>query len=236
MSEKKRSKYIKTFFLIALLLLPASVYFILTLGKHNMLSLPFYGHKEVEVNIVDGKQVIDTIYHTIQDFSFVNQHGKTVTQMDFEDKIYVADFFFTTCPGICPKMTAGMLRVQEKLKDYPQVMFLSHTVDPEKDTVEALAAYAQQAHASDRWHFVTGDREEIYKQGVYSYLVSTQEDALAPGGFLHSELFVLVDKKRRIRGFYDGTNLTEINSLIDAIKVLIAQDMVPRKSKKKEES
>ncbi|HET6243197.1 MAG: SCO family protein [Bacteroidetes bacterium] len=234
MSENKRNRYLKTIFLVVLLLLPASVYFILTLGKHNMLSLPFYGEKDVEISVVDGKQVVDTIYHTVKDFAFVNQHGDIVTQKNFEDKIYVADFFFTTCPGICPKMTAGMLRVQEKLKDFPQVMFLSHTVDPEKDTVEALAAYAQQAHAGENWHFVTGNKDEIYKQGVYSYLVSAEEDVLAPGGFLHSELFVLIDKKKRIRGFYDGTSLTEINKLIDAIKVLIAEEMVPKKSKKKE--
>ena len=230
MSKNKKAVYFKAVSLIVLLLLPASIYFILTLGKHNMLSLPIYGEKNVEIKTIDGEPVADTIYHKIQDFAFVNHHGDTVTQNDFEDKIYVADFFFTTCPGICPKMTAGMLRLQEKLKDYPQVMFLSHTVDPENDTVEALAAYAQKVHAGEQWHFVTGNKNEIYKQGVYSYLVSTQEDVLAPGGFLHSELFILVDKERRIRGFYDGTNLSEINKLIDAIKVLIAQGMVPRKT------
>jgi protein SCO1 len=237
MSESKTKSYslTKGTILVLIILVPATIYYIMTLGKHNMLSLPFYGEREAVTVIVNGKEKTDTIYHTVPDFSFTNHHGEIITRADFDDNIYVANFFFTTCPTICPKMSAGMLHAQEKLKDFQQVKFLSHTVDPERDTVEALAAYAKQVHAGERWHFVTGDKREIYEIAVRGYLVPVEEDVLAPGGFLHSEQFILIDKKGRIRGFYDGTSITEINSLIDGVKVLIAEEHIPRKSKKTNE-
>ncbi len=226
-------KYFKVLGLILILLFPAIFYFVLTSGKHNMLSLPYFGEREPIKVMVNGKEKIDTLYHSIPDFSFINQFGDTVTQKNYEGKIYIADFFFTTCPGICPKMSAQMHYLEERLKDYNDVMFLSHTVDPEKDTVEALAAYSKLVHANTkRWNFVTGSKESIYKQALYGYLVNADEDILAPGGFLHSELFVLVDKNKHIRGFYDGTSVDQAKKLIDAVKVLIAEEQIPRKSHK----
>lgn len=224
----------KIFYLFLILLLPASIYFIMTTGKHNMLSLPFYGQKDISVEIIDGKEHTDTIYHTIPEFSFTNQHGKQLASGDVEGKIIVANFFFTSCPTICPKMTSALAYAKNKLKDHKQVVFISHTVDPKRDTVEALAAYAKKAHADENWHFVTGEKEDIYKHAVKGYLVGAQEDVLAPGGFLHSELVVLVDNKGRLRGYYNGTDLEEINRLIDETKVLIASEMIPRKNKKEQ--
>jgi protein SCO1 len=237
MSEDNKrisSRYKKIIILVCTLLFPATIYFILTMGKHNMLSLPFYGEREVIRTVVDGKEKTDTVYHQIPDFSFFNQEGRNVSLADFEGKIIITDFFFTTCPGICPKMTANMLHVQQKTKDFEDVVLLSHTVNPEHDTVEVLAEYAKETHANNkRWHFLTGEKEEIYRHALYGYLLNASEDVLAPGGFLHSELIVLVDKNRRIRGYYDGTNLNEVKNLIDAIKVLKAEEFIPRKSKKK---
>jgi protein SCO1 len=232
-NQKPISGIRKAIYLLLVILLPASIYFIMTTGKHNMLSLPVYGNKDASVTIVDGKEVIDTIYHTLPAFSFTNQHNKTVSSADFEGKIMVANFFFTTCPTICPKMTSGLVHAREKLKDYPQIIFISHTVDPENDTIEALAAYAKRARADENWHFVTGDKQEIYSHAVNGFMIGAQEDVLAPGGFLHSELIVLVDKSGRIRGYYDGTELQELNRLIDEVKVLIASEMIPRKNKNK---
>jgi protein SCO1 len=226
-------KYLKSFGIVAILLFPALCYFILTAGKHNIISLPYYGNKDVVKNTIDGREQIDTIYHSVRPFSFTNQEGIEITEATFKDKIYIADFFFTTCPGICPKMSAQMHYVEERLKDFPEVLFLSHTVDPEKDSVEALAKYAELVHANTkRWHFVTGKKEEIYKQAFYGYLLNADEDILAPGGFLHSEMFVLVDKRGHIRGFYDGTSVDQAKKLIDAVKVLMAEEQIPRKSKK----
>ena len=226
-------KYKKVIGLFLILLLPTTIYFVLTTGKHNILHLPYYGNKDVVKVTENGKEKTDTIYHSIPDFSFTDQLGKTITQKDFEGKIYVTDFFFATCPGICPKMSAQLLRVQEKFEEYPDVMLLSHTVNPEQDTVAALAAYAEMVHANnERWHFVTGNKEDLYKQALYGYLLNASEDILAPGGFLHSEMFVLIDKQRHIRGFYDGTSVKDVNRLIDEIKVLIAEEMIPKKEKK----
>jgi protein SCO1 len=230
------NKFIKFLGLFALLILPTAIYIFFTTGKHNIISLPYFGEKAVVKNIVDGKEKIDTVYHKIPPFQFTNQLGEIVTQETFEGKIYVANFFFTTCPTICPKMSAQMLRAQQKLNDFEDVLFLSHTVNPEIDSVETLYEYAELVHANhSKWHFVTGDKTKIYEQGVKGYLVSTQEDALAPGGFLHSELMILIDEKGHIRGFYDGTSVTEVNRLIDEVKVLIADRQVDRKSRGKKE-
>jgi protein SCO1 len=231
-NQKPISGIRKTFYLLLVILLPASIYFFMTTGKHNMLSLPVYGNKDVVVNFIDGKEKTDTIYHTLPSFVFTNQLGETVSSKDFEDKIMVANFFFTSCPTICPKMTSGLVYAREKLKDYPQVVFISHTVDPENDTVEVLAEYAKRTRATNNWHFVTGEKESIYEHAVNGFLVGAQEDVLAPGGFLHSEQVVLVDKLGRIRGYYNGSELEELNRLIDEVKVLIASEMIPRKNKK----
>jgi protein SCO1/2 len=186
--------------------------------------LPILGRKEIKNVEYDGKIRADTIYHTIPDFSFTNQDGDEVTQDTFKDKIYIADFFFTTCPTICPIMKTQMLRVYEKYKDNPEVLILSHTIDPKHDSVEVLHEFADRLGASsDIWHFVTGDQDKIYDIGQNSYMVTSREDPDEPGGYLHSGAFLLIDKQRRIRGIYDGTKADKVDLLMKDIDKLLRE-------------
>lgn len=185
--------------------------------------LPILGRKEIKnVNVSEGKIQADTIYHTIPDFSFTNQNGEVITQDAFKGKIYIADFFFTTCPTICPIMKTQMLRVYEKFKENPEVMILSHTIDPKHDSVAVLHEFADRLGVTgNMWQFVTGDQDEIYDIGQNSYMVTAREDPGEPGGYLHSGAFLLVDKERRIRGIYDGTLEEKVDILmIDIDKLL----------------
>lgn len=189
-------------------------------------SLPILGRKEVLTKMVDGEEVLDTVYHTIGDFAFVNQDSVVVTQEDFKGKVYVADFFFTSCPTICPVMKSQMLRVYEAFRDNDEVLLLSHTIDPEYDTVALLKDYAERLGVMDektKWHFVTGEKEDIYEIGQNEYMVTAMEDEDEPGGFLHSGAFILVDKERRVRGIYDGTKEMEVNRLIKDIPLLLEE-------------
>ncbi|MEZ0610606.1 SCO family protein [Fibrella sp. WM1] len=178
--------------------------------------LPILGEREAVTKQVDGKTVTDTVYHTIPAFKFVSQYGDTVTAAAVKDKIYVADFFFTTCPTICPKMKTQLKRVYERFNTNPNVLLLSHTIDPEHDSVAVLREFASELGVKGKnWLFVTGDRDKIYEIGEKSYMVTAQKDASAPGGVVHSGAFILVDKQRHIRGIYDGTikeNVTENGS------------------------
>lgn len=186
--------------------------------------LPVLGRKEIKNVDFDGKITADTIYHSIPDFSFTNQDGETVTQKTFKDKIYIADFFFTTCPTICPIMKTQMLRVYEKYKDNSNVLILSHTIDPKYDTVEVLHEFADRLGvSSDTWHFVTGDQDKIYDIGQNSYMVTAMEDPDEPGGYLHSGAFLLVDKQRRIRGIYDGTKAEKVDILMKDVDKLLKE-------------
>jgi protein SCO1/2 len=186
--------------------------------------LPILGRKEIKNVEFDGKIRADTIYHTIPDFSFVNQDGEEVTQETFKDKIYIADFFFTTCPTICPIMKTQMLRVYEKYKDNDQVLILSHTIDPKHDSVEVLHDFADRLGVSSKtWHFVTGDQDEIYDIGQNSYMVTSREDPDEPGGFLHSGAFLIIDKQSRIRGIYDGTKPDKVDKLMEDIDKLLRE-------------
>jgi protein SCO1/2 len=172
----------------------------------------------------EGKIQADTIYHTIPDFSFTNQNGEVITQDTFKDKIYVADFFFTTCPTICPIMKTQMLRVYEKFKDNPEVMILSHTIDPKHDSVAVLYEFADRLGVTgNMWQFVTGDQDEIYDIGQNSYMVTAREDPGEPGGYLHSGALLLVDKERRIRGIYDGTLEEKVDILMKDIDKLLKE-------------
>lgn len=162
--------------------------------------------------------------HKIAPFSFVNQLGDTITEKDFEGKIYITDFFFTTCGSICPKMTKNLLEIQERFKNVPEIMILSHTVWPEVDSVEQLKRYADQYNINaNKWHLVTGNKEELYKMARKSYLVvPDKEDATMEHegddetDFIHTENMVLIDPDKRIRGYYDGVNKSEMK--IDLIK------------------
>ena len=225
----------KKFFILLLLLIgPGLVLIWLSKADHKFQILPYYGEKDLMISPETGKE--DTLYHTVPDFSFLNQDSEIVTQDDFEGKILVVDFFFTTCPSICPIMTKQMARLQWLLEDpaYEDVRFLSHTVNPEYDTPEVLKEYAETEGADlRRWTFVTGEKDKIYDQGFYGYLLSTQEDEAAPGGFLHSPMFVLVDKGRHIRGFYDGTSSSEVDDLVTDIKMLKKEEVMKESEKVK---
>jgi len=186
--------------------------------------LPYLGRKEITP--VKENEVIryDTTYHTINDFAFINQDSNIVTNETFKDKIYIADFFFTTCPTICPIMKAQMLRVYEKFKQNENVKILSHTIDPAYDTVGVLRDFADKLGVSSKtWHFVTGNKEDIYDIGQSSYMVTSMEDEDEPGGYIHSGAFILVDKDRRIRGLYDGTDVKEVDRLIKDIPRLLKE-------------
>ena len=184
-------------------------------------SLPIYNPADVNPELVDSTVQYISKYHTITDFSFTNQNGKTITQKDYEGKIYVADFFFTTCGSICPKMTTNLSDVQKAFANNPKVKLLSFTVFPETDSVPVLKAYAKKNQVNDaKWNLVTGDKKEIYTLARKSYLAVKLGKPSELYDMVHTENFVLVDTKKRVRGFYDGTNKEDIKRLIDDITFL----------------
>lgn len=186
--------------------------------------LPIFQPDMVNVELVDTTVQHVRKYHTIGDFKLINQNGDTITQDFYKDKIYVADFFFTTCLTICPVMTDHMLKIQEKLKDDPEVLLLSHTVFPTADSVPVLKKYAEEKGVNDeKWNLVTGDKKHIYELARKSYLASKSDGDGGPYDMIHTENFVLVDKEKRIRGFYDGTSPEAIEELIEDIKILKAE-------------
>lgn len=161
-------------------------------------------------------------FHKIPNFSLVNQLGKKVTDETFKDKIYVTDFFFTSCPGICPKMTTNMLVLQKEFENDEEVLLLSHSVTPERDSINVLKDYADaKGVMNDKWHLVTGKRDDIYNLGRNYYFVEEDlGETKANDDFLHTENFVLVDKNKHIRGIYNGLNKTSIKQLIADIHTL----------------
>lgn len=184
-------------------------------------SLPIFNPSDVNPELVDSTVQYVSKYHTIADFSFVNQNGKTITQKEYEGKIYVADFFFTTCGSICPKMTTNLADIQKAFVNNPKVMLLSHTVFPETDSIPVLKAYAQKNGVIDsKWNLVTGDKKEIYTMARKSYLAVKLGKPSELYDMVHTENFVLVDAKKRVRGFYDGTNKEDIKRLIEDIHFL----------------
>ena len=217
--------------LFLLLVLPAIMYFYLTKGYNNFIKL----------------EVIGEVDYSIDDFSFINQDNDTITKDSLTGSIYVANFFFTSCPSICPIMTRNMSYLQKKLSVFPNIRFLSHTVDPVNDTPDKLKSYVnlmQQKNINihlSNWDFVTGDKDKLY-QSAANYFVNASVDSLAPGGFLHSEYFILIDKQGRVRsgidkngnavGAYDGTNEVQMKDLINDINVLMAEYKRPLKNDK----
>lgn len=188
-------------------------------------TLPIYNPADVNPELVDSTVQYVAKYHTIADFSFTNQNGKTITQKDYEGKIYVADFFFTTCGSICPIMTTNMIDVQKAFADNPKVMLLSHTVTPEIDSVLVLKKYAVEKGVIDsKWNLVTGDKKDIYSMARKSYLAVKLGKPEELYDMVHTENFVLVDAERRVRGFYDGTKKEEIKKLIEDIHWLLTED------------
>ena len=185
-------------------------------------TLPIYNPADVNPELVDSTVQYKSKYHTTADFSFTNQNGETITQKDYEGKIYVADFFFTTCATICPKMTINLEEIQAAFAKNPKVKLLSHTVFPETDSVPVLKAYAKKHHVDDtQWNLVTGDKKEIYAIARKSYLAVKMGKPEELYDMVHTENFVLVDTKKRVRGFYDGTNKEDMKRLIEDITFLI---------------
>ena len=183
--------------------------------------LPVFQPAQVNKELVDSTIQYVKKYHTIADFSLINQNGKTVTQDTYNDKIYVADFFFTTCQTICPIMTDHMVILQNKLKDDPEVMLLSHTVTPKIDSVAQLKRYALNKGVLDtKWNLVTGDKKEIYELARKSYLAVKSYGDGGDYDMIHTENFILVDQKKRIRGYYDGTREEDIELLLSDIDIL----------------
>ncbi len=205
-------------------------FLLLSCGGGEKSKLAYVG-SSIEVN-AEGK--LDTVGHKIPSFLFMNQDSVMVGSQDYEGKIYVADFFFTTCPTICKDMSGNLLELQKIVSIFPEVHILSHTVNPEVDTPPVLKKYAIDLGADTKtWNFVTGDKELLYQQGLKGYFVEAEESEIAPGGFLHSELFVLVDKEGNIRSrrdeygnpiaAYDGTDPEEVKKLIQDIKRLVKE-------------
>jgi protein SCO1/2 len=184
-------------------------------------TLPIYNPSDVNPELVDTTIQYISKYHTISDFSFTNQNGKTITQKDYEGKVYVADFFFTTCKSICPKMTTNLVDVQKAFLHNPKVKLLSFTVMPDIDSVSVLKEYAKINGVVDsKWNLVTGDKKAIYSMARKSFLAVKQGKPDELYDMVHTENFVLVDSKKRVRGFYDGTKKEEIQRLIEDINWL----------------
>ena len=207
------------------LLILAAVSVIILMLFYNALlpikKLPVYQPAMVNFELVDSTIQHHKKFHRIADFSLTNQNGKTVTQKDFKGKIYVADFFFTNCPNICIAMTDNLLKVQEKIKNNPNVMLLSHSVTPKIDSVPQLKKYAIEKGVIDKkWNLVTGGKKEIYELARRSYLAVKEDGDGGPFDMIHTENFILVDPDRRIRGFYDGTDLEEIQRLLEELEIL----------------
>lgn len=186
----------------------------LTFGcKQKEVKLPFLGNTEVR-----GDEII---YPKIKDFSFINQDSTVVTNKTFDGKIYIADFIFLSCPTICPIMHVQLKTVYNKFYDNPNVLFLSHTIDPERDTVKELKSFTDLQDIDKGWHFVTGNRDSIMKIATESYFTTAYPDSNEPGGFVHSGGFLLIDKNRHVRGVYDGTDSNETKRLIGDIDILL---------------
>ena len=183
--------------------------------------LPVFQPAMVNYELVDSTIQHIKKYHRIADFELINQNGKTVTHENFNGKIYIADFFFTTCPTICISMTDNLLKVQKEIQNNPNILLISHSVTPKIDSVTQLKKYAIEKGVNDKkWHLVTGDKKEIYKLARKSYLAVKDEGDGGPFDMFHTENFILVDPDKRIRGFYDGTDPKEIKRLLLEIKIL----------------
>ena len=224
-------KKYKIFFLV-LGVLSAVILFLFYEALTPKKFLKVYSPADVNPELVDTTVQHIGRNHRIADFAFVNQNGDTITQKDYEGKIYVADFFFTTCPTICPIMTDNMVWLQDKIKDNPKVMLLSHSVTPDIDSVPVLKAYAQKKGVIDgKWNLVTGDKKDIYYIARKSYLAVKTTTSNELYDMVHTENFILVDGQGRIRGFYNGTNLDNevegeknVTQLLEDINWLSAQE------------
>jgi len=194
----------------------------------NKSALPIYGERKPVTRVVNGQSTTDTLYQTIPAFSYINQYGDSVTNKSLDGDIYVADFFFTTCPSICPIMQRNMLNVYHAFKDDNQFKIISYTIDPQHDSVPVLKKYADKLGiAGNNWWLVQGHKDATYLI-ARSYLVSVEEKN-PKGEYIHDGYFILVDKQKHIRGTYDGTKPEEVNKLIDDVKILKQETSEPAK-------
>lgn len=192
--------------------------------------LPILGERAPVEKTVDGKIVVDTVYQTIPPFSYLNQDSVLVTEKDFENKIYIADFFFTACNTICPVMHRNMLKVYNEFKDNPNVKILSHSIDIKYDVPSRLKAYASKLGVeSNKWAFVHGSQDSIYNIAAKSYLVAAYEDKADPQGLVHQGWFVLVDTKKQLRGAYDGTKEDQVKQMMLDMETLLAEEKLDEK-------
>ena len=213
----KDYKYFAIIFSLISIIIVAIIFNILNVEK----PLPIYQPSMVNNELVDSSLLDVRKYHKIADFSLINQNGKIITQEDYKDKIYIADFFFTTCQTICPIMTDHMHDIQKEIKNDDDIMLLSHSVTPEIDSVAQLKKYALKKGIDDRkWNLVTGNKKQIYDLARKSYLAVKDYDSDDQYDMIHTENFMLIDKKSQIRGFYDGTNPDDINRLLVDIETL----------------
>ena len=221
--------------LVVLLILPSLFYLIFVYGAEGNFfkTLDYVGPKEIVSVEKDGQMVTDTMPYAIPDFEFINQEDTTLSSDEMRGKVYVANFFFSSCPTICPAMNYNLKQVQDRFLGYEDIYFLSFTVDPEYDTPAVLKEYEEKIGAvNGRWFFLTGEKEALYKT-ARDFFVNAMEDSTAAGGFLHSEYLVIVDWEGRIRSrtdeqgnlkaVYNGTSPDEVNKLKDDVKVLIAE-------------
>ena len=219
-------RFFRRFRFVALVILGLSVIIIAFFYKalKPTAVLPVYQPAMVTPELVDESIQYVKKYHTIAPFSMTNHNGESITEKDYENTIYVADFFFTTCPSICPIMTKNMYTLQQKLSPYPDVKLLSFSVTPEIDSVAQLKRYALENKVNDsRWNLVTGNKKEIYQLARKSYLVVKEDGDGGPHDMIHTENFVLVDKQKRIRGYYDGTQASAIDDILRDIVILIEE-------------
>lgn len=192
--------------------------------------LPILGNREPVERVVDGKTIIDTIYQTIPPFSYFNQDSVVITDKDFDGKIYVADFFFTSCNSICPIMHRNMLDVYKKFKDNPRVKFLSHSIDVKYDLPSRLKKYSTKLGVEgNQWEFVHGSRDSIFNIAAKSYLVSAFEDSSEPQGLVHQGWFILVDTKKQLRGAYDGTKADQVKQMMVDMEKLLKEENLDEK-------
>lgn len=187
--------------------------------------LPILGEREPVARQVNGETVVDTIYQTISPFSYLNQDSVRISDHDFEGKIYVADFFFTSCNTICPIMHRNMLKVYEKFKKNQEVKILSHSIDAKYDVPSRLKKYADKLGIEgNRWEFVHGSGDSIYNVSAKNYLVAAYEDKSDAQGFVHQGWFILVDKAKRLRGAYDGTKADQVELLMEDMQILLKEE------------
>lgn len=211
------------FFGLVLLLISGVIVYLFYNALVPKKLLPVYSPAMVNSELVSEEIQHIRKYHTIGDFSLTNQNGKIITQEDYKDKIYIADFFFTTCPTICPIMTKNMADIQKEIIGDDDILLLSHSVTPEIDSVAQLKKYAIEKGVDDsKWNLLTGDKKQIYDLARKSYLAVKTDGDGGPFDMIHTENFILVDKQKRIRGFYDGTNKEDIKQLLTDLEILRA--------------